>query len=45
MDFQLNRQVVLDIIETFGYERYVRFEFSVDSILASFDEIYDGFKK
>jgi len=43
---QLNRQVVLDIIETFGYERCMfASNFPVDSILASFDEIYDGFKK
>ena len=43
---QLNRQVVLDIIEIFGYERCMfASNFPVDSILASFDEIYDGFKK
>ena len=43
---ELNRQVVLDIIEIFGYERCMfASNFPVDSILASFDEIYDGFKK
>ena len=43
---QLNRQVVLDIIEIFGYERCMfASNFPVDSILASFDEIYEGFKK
>ena len=43
---ELNRQVVLDIIEIFGHERCMfASNFPVDSILASFDEIYDGFKK
>ena len=43
---ELNKQVVLDIIEIFGYERCMfASNLPVDSILASFDEIYDGFKK
>ena len=43
---ELNRQVVLDIIEIFGHERCMfASNFPVDSILVSFDEIYDGFKK
>jgi len=41
----LNKQIILDIIDIFGYERCMfASNFPVDSILASFDEIYDGFK-
>ena len=42
---ELNKKIILDIIDIFGYERCMfASNFPVDSILASFDEIYDGFK-
>ena len=42
---KLNKEIILDTINIFGYERCMfASNFPVDSIWASFDEIYDGFK-
>ena len=41
----LNKEIVLDVINIFGYERCMfASNFPVDSLWASFDEIYNGFK-
>ena len=43
---KLNKEIVLNTIEIFGYERCMfASNFPVDSIWASFDQIFDGFKK
>ena len=42
---ELNKDIILDTINIFGYERCMfASNFPVDSLWASFDEIYDGFK-
>ena len=41
----LNKDIILDTIKIFGFERCMfASNFPVDSVLASFDEIFDGFK-
>ena len=43
---KLNKEIILNTIKIFGYERCMfASNFPVDSIWASFDQIYDGFKK
>ena len=42
---KLNKGIILDTIKIFGFERCMfASNFPVDSVLASFDEIFDGFK-
>ena len=42
---KLNKEIILDAINIFGYERCMfASNFPVDSLWASFDEIYNGFK-
>ena len=42
---KLNKEIILDVINIFGYERCMfASNFPVDSLCATFDEIYDGFK-
>ncbi len=42
---ELNKDIILDTINIFGYEKCMfASNFPVDSLWASFDEIYDGFK-
>ena len=41
----LNKEIILNTIKIFGFERCMfASNFPVDSVLASFDEIFDGFK-
>ena len=41
----LNKEIILDTIKIFGFERCMfASNFPVDSVLASFDQIFDGFK-
>ena len=42
----LNKQIILDAINIFGYNRCMfASNFPVDGVLATFDEIYNGFKE
>ena len=42
---KLNKEIILDVINIFGYERCMfASNFPVDSLCATFDEIYNGFK-
>ena len=42
---ELNKNIILDTINIFGYKKCMfASNFPVDSLWASFDEIYDGFK-
>jgi Predicted metal-dependent hydrolase of the TIM-barrel fold len=43
---ELNKEIILDAINIFGFERCMfASNFPVDSLWATFDEIYNGFKK
>ena len=42
---ELNQEIILDVINIFGYERCMfASNFPVDGLCATFDEIYNGFK-